>query len=165
MNEPLEVPEYKYIYPPNARDQEQLDIMLRMETEDKDPMAPEHIEQEILFQTDFWHVSNNRFPYAGAEKHFLVVSMQPIYHLEDMPVEMWMDLLAVWKRLIEEYHLEGGGLCFRFGDPAKSGASLTRLHCHIFMPKEGEKVKPSIGGRKELKEGLTVRSLKDLIER
>lgn len=154
MNKPVEMPEYKYIYPPNARNQEQLDIMLRTEAEDKDPMAPEYIEQEILFRTDFWHVSNNLFPYAGAEKHFLVVAIQPIYRLEDISPEMWADLLSVWKKLIKDYQLQGGGLCFRFGDPARSGASLTRLHCHIFVPKEGEKVKPSVGGRKELKPEL-----------
>lgn len=145
---------YKYIYPPNAREQEQLDIMLRMEAEDKDPMAPEYIDQKILFSTDFWHVSRNRFPYDGAEQQFLVVAMQPVYDIADMSDEMWLDLKVVWARLREEYCLSGGGMCFRFGDPARSGASLTRVHCHVIMPKAGEKVRPAIGGRAELKEGL-----------
>ena len=52
------------------RGQEQLDIMLRMEASDRDPMAPEYIEQEILFMTKYWHVSRNRFPYEGAEQQF-----------------------------------------------------------------------------------------------
>lgn len=145
---------YKYIYPPNAREQEQLDIMLRMEAEDKDPMAPEYIEQKILFQTDYWHISKNRFPYAGADKHFLVVTTQPVYDVKDLTPEMWLDLHKVWLKLIGEYGLDGGAMCFRFGDPAKSGASLTRLHCHMIEPKAGEKVKPPIGGKTELKEGL-----------
>ena len=45
---------YKYIYPPNAREQEQLDIMVEMEAADKDPMAEENVDQEIqptLFRT------------------------------------------------------------------------------------------------------------------
>lgn len=147
---------YKYIYPPNAREQEQLDIMLRMEREDRDPMAPEYIEQEILFQTDYWFASRNRFPYEGAEKHFIVVATGGVYRIEDVSAEMWADLREVWLRLIREYMLDGGAMVFRFGNPAKSGASLTRLHCHIIEPKPGEKVKPTIGGRTQLKEGLKI---------
>lgn len=148
---------YKYIYPPNARHQEQLDIMLDMEQQDKDPMDPEYIDQEILFKTDHWYVSNNRFPYEGAEKQFLIVAMGPVYQLNDISSEMWDDLRKIWLKLKDEYSLDGGGLCMRFGNPAKSGASLTRVHAHIIMPKDGEKVKFSIGGRKELREGLTIK--------
>lgn len=148
---------YKYIYPPNARHQEQLDIMLDMEQQDKDPMDPEYIDQEILFRTDYWHVSNNRFPYEGAEKQFLIVAMAPVYQLNDISPEMWDDLRKIWLKLKDEYGLDGGGLCMRFGNPAKSGASLTRVHAHIIMPKDGEKVKFSVGGKMELKEGLVIK--------
>lgn len=144
---------YKYIYPPNARQQEQLDIMMRMEAEGKDPMAPEYIEQEILFMSEYWHVSKNCFPYEGAEVQYLIVAREPVYSLAEMSAEMWADLREVWNKLAEN-GVDGGALCFRFGDPARSGASLTRLHCHVIMPKEGGKVRPGIGGRKKLKEGL-----------
>ncbi len=145
---------YKYIYPPNARSQEQLDIMLRMEAENKDPMDPEYIEQEILFQTDYWYISKNRFPYDGAELQFLVVSMASAYDITEISLEAWADLQQVWERLIQEYSLDGGALCMRFGNPARSGASLTRVHCHIIQPKLGEKVRPGIGGRTTLKDNL-----------
>ncbi len=145
---------YRYIYPPNARRQDQLDIMLRMEAEDKDPMAPEYIEQEILFMTDYWHISKNRFPYEGAELQFLIVARGPVYSLEEISPEMWLDLRTVCLKLAQEYGMEGGGICMRFGDPARSGASLTRVHCHMIMPVEGGKVKFSLGGRRELQEGL-----------
>lgn len=137
---------YKYIYPPNAREQEQLDIMLRMEAEDKDPMAPEYIEQEILFQTKYWHISQNRFPYEGAEKHFLVVATGEVYRLEDISAEMWADLREVWIRLVREYGLDGGAMVFRFGNPAKSGASLTRVHCHIVEPRAEKKSAQRLAG-------------------
>ena len=146
--------QFKFFYPPNARTQEQLDIMVRMEAEGKDSMALENIEQEILFTTEHWHVSRNRFPYDGAEQQFLIVAMQPVYRIEDMTPEMWADLQQIWYRLMREYALTGGGFVMRFGDPARSGASLTRIHAHLIMPKEGDKVRPSIGGKKELKEGL-----------
>lgn len=154
VNAPKGWERYKYIYPPNARGQEQLDIMLRMEASDRDPMAPEYIEQEILFMTKYWHVSRNRFPYEGAEQQFLIVAMEPVYRIEDMTPEMWLDLQQVWYKLMREYQMEGGAFCMRFGDPARSGASLTRLHAHLIMPAEGQKVRPPIGGKKALKPGL-----------
>lgn len=151
------MPKYKYIYPPNARQQEQLDIMLKMETEDKDPMAEENVDQDAqptLFRTNYWFVSENRYPYEGTERQFLIVAAGPIYAIEEISPEMWLDLQQIWQRLVREYHISGGGICMRFGDPAKSGASLTRLHVHIIMPQDGEKVRFPIGGRKDLKEGL-----------
>lgn len=148
---------YKYIYPQNARHQEQLDIMLGMEAEDKDPMAEENVDQEAqptIFRTPYWFVSRNRFPYDGAAEHFLVVAAGPVYEINDISPEMWLDLQKIWQKLTEEYGIDGGGICMKFGNPAKSGASLTRLHAHIIMPKDGEKVRFPIGGRTELKEGL-----------
>lgn len=152
--------EYKYIYPPNAREQGQLDIMINMERQDKDPMAEENVDQEAqptLFRTEHWFVSNNRYPYEGAEKQFLIVSAKPVYKIEEMSAEMWEDLREIWLRLRNEYAIEGGGICMRFGNPARSGASLTRLHAHIIMPEEDNKVKFKLGGKKELKEGLEIR--------
>lgn len=148
---------YKYIYPPNARHQEQLDIMLKMEADDKDPMAEENVDQEAqptLFRTDYWFVSENRYPYDGAERQFLIVATGPVYTIEEISPEMWLDLQQIWQRLVREYGISGGGICMRFGDPAKSGASLTRLHAHIIMPQAGAKVRFPIGGRTELKDGL-----------
>lgn len=148
---------YKYIYPPNARDQEQLDIMLKMEAAGKDPMALENVDQDaqkILFQTEYWHVSENRYPRAGSKISFLVVAVGPVYEIGEISPEMWLDLQKIWQKLVKEYDIAGGGICMRFGDPAKSGASLTRLHAHIIMPEDGEKVRFPIGGRAELKEGL-----------
>lgn len=149
--------QYKYIYPPNARHQEQLDIMLKMEADDKDPMAEENVDQEAqptLFRTDYWFVSENRYPYDGAEQQFLIVATGPVYTIEEISPAMWLDLQQIWQRLVKEYNVAGGGICMRFGDPAKSGASLTRLHAHIIMPQAGAKVRFPIGGRTELKDGL-----------
>lgn len=145
---------YKYIYPNNARKQEQLDIMLNMEAANKDPMAPEYIDQKILFMTDFWHVSKNRFPYKNAKEQFLIVAKGPVYSMAEMSAEMWADLQKIWKRLADEYQMDGGAFCMRFGNPAKSGATLTRVHAHLIMPEENQKVKFGVGGRTELPEDL-----------
>ena len=70
---------------------------------------------------------------------------------------MWTDLNLVWNELVNENDLNGGGLCFRFGDPALSGASLKRLHVHLIVPKKDNKTKFSIGGHSELKKGLKIK--------
>lgn len=146
--------DYKYIYPPNARKQKQLDIMMSLEMNGKDPLAPDIIEQEILFTTDYWYISENRFPYEGVEHQFLIASRYPVYKIQDMSQEMWNDLENIWLALTNEFSIPGGALCFRFGDPSLSGASLTRLHAHLIMPKQEEKTKFTIGGHKTLKKGL-----------
>ncbi len=84
----------------------------------------------------------------------MIVAVGPVYKIEDISPEMWLDLQQIWQRLVKEYDVTGGGICVRFGDPAKSGASLTRLHVHIIMPQDGEKVRFPIGGQSELEEGL-----------
>ncbi len=148
---------FQYIYPPNARHQEQLDIMMNLEGQNKDPLDPEIIEQEILYMTDYWYISPNRFPYAGVEQQFLIIARNPIYKKEDITKEMWLDLQNIVLDLSAKYNIPGGALCFRFGDPALSGASLKRLHAHLIQPKEENQTKFTIGGHKMLKKGLVLK--------
>lgn len=153
----VDTSKYKYVYPPNARSQEQLDIMLKMEAAGRDPLAEENVDQEAqptLFRTDYWYVSHNRYPRPGSELSFLIMARGPVYEIGDLTPEMWLDLQRIWQRLVKEYNVTGGGICMRFGDPAKSGASLTRLHAHVIMPVDGEKVRFPVGGQRELDEGL-----------
>ena len=158
--EEINVPEiqdysdYKYIYPPNARKQKQLDIMMDLETAGMDPLDPDVIDQEILFTTDYWYISQNRFPYEGAELQFLIAARYPIYRMEDINESMWFDLNKVIGALTSEFNIPGGAFCFRFGEPSLSGASLKRLHAHLIMPKEEAKVKFSVGGYKNIQKGL-----------
>lgn len=150
----IDMNSYQYIYPPNARNQSQLDIMMNMEKSNKDPLDPQYIDQEILFKTNYWYVSKNRFPYEEVEHQFLIVACKEVYQIEQMNREMWIELQQIWVKLVEEYQILGGGLCVRFGDPSRSGASLKRLHIHLISPKEKNKTRFPIGGHTELKKGL-----------
>ena len=154
----LDYNQYKYIYPPNTRKQEQLDIMMDNEYSNVDPLDPNILANEVVFTTEWWNVTKNKFPYEGAEYHFLLSSMKPVYSIEEMPQEMWEDLKEIWVKLMVEYNIEGGALNFRFGDCGLSGASLKRLHAHIIKPFEEEKVKFPIGGHKMLKKGLVIKN-------
>ncbi len=158
---------YKYIYPPNVRHQEQLDIMMRNEYNDIDPIAPEVLTNEVMFNTEWWHVSKNKFPYQDengvvAAYHILIVAQKPVYSLDDMPKEMWEDLRNIWLQLKNEYNIEGGALCFRYGDCSLSGASQKRLHAHIISPQPESKLKFPIGGNKCLKKTLVIKTPSEL---
>ena len=157
MKNEVDYNNYKYIYPPNARKQEQLDIMIDKEKNNLDPLDPDVIDQDILYKTNYWYISENRFPYDGVEHQFLIIALDPIYDINDMSEEMWMDLFNIRLDLAKKYKIPGGAICFRFGNPAFSGASLKRLHAHIIVPKEEEKAKFSIGGHGKLKEGLEIK--------
>lgn len=152
--EEKEMPKFRYVYPPNARTQKQLNIMMYNEYNNQDPFDPSIIDQEILFQTNYWYITQNRFSYEGIEKHYLIFSLAPIYKIEDITPEMWNDLAYIWLKLKNEYDAPGGAFCFRYGDPALSGASGIRLHAHIIVPQESQKIKFTIGGKRVLKRGL-----------
>lgn len=149
-----ELPQYNFIDPRNVRYQKQLDIMMQLENSGKDPLDPNIIDQEILFYTKFWYVSRNKFPYEEIEHQFLIISLNPIYKIDNMPVEMWEELKNIWDKLIVEYGIPGGALCYRFGDTLFSGASLKRLHAHLIVPKEACKSKFTVGGNKSRKKKL-----------
>lgn len=153
---------YKYIYPPNTRHQEQLDIMMRDEYQDRDSFAPEYLENKTLFVTEYWDVSENKFPYEGADKQFIIIARQPVYDMADLTPEMWQEFQVIIDRLTKEYDLKGGAFCMRYGDPSRSGASMKRLHAHVIMPAANTKVKFSIGGKSELKEGLVIKAPEEL---
>lgn len=151
--------QYKYIDPRNTREQEQLDVMIRNETQGKDPLAFENIdpEQEVLAKKKYWYVTKNRYPYKDIDYHIAIFAMEDVYDISEMSPEMWAELQEIWNELREKYELPGGALCFRFGDTLRSGASLKRVHAHIIVPKACKKAKFSIGcDRLGLKTGLTM---------
>lgn len=152
---------FKYIYPPNAREQEQLDIMMNREYHDEDPLDIKIVNQEVLFETKYWYISKNKFPYKGVAYQFLICSMIPVYSINEMPEEMWTELGKICLKLTDEYNIPGGALCFRIGDCSFSGASLKRLHAHLIQPEEGVKTKFTIGGNKELKKTLKLKKRDD----
>ena len=155
---------YKYIYPPNARKQDQLDIMINKENNNEDPLAPKNLDQEAqktVFETDHWCITLNRFPYENAKTQILGIVKDDVYKFEDLSKEAFDEVQGIINRLILEYNLDGGAFCWRYGNPAKSGASLKRLHFHVIMPEQDKKVRFPIGGNKSLKKGLIINEEKN----
>lgn len=143
--------ECKFIDPRNVRYKKQLDIMLQRELLGLDPFDSNIINQDILFTKNHWYVTQNKFPYEAIEQQFLIIIRKPIYNIDEMPLEAWIELKEIMDRLRRDYDIEGGAICYRFGDTKLSGASLKRLHVHIIVPKLGYKSKFNIGGNIEIK--------------
>ncbi len=154
--EPFDFSGLVTIYPPNARRQPQLDTMTEFEEKGQDPMDPNLIEQKIILRKKHWYITENKYPYENAQTHLLLVANDPIYDINKISQEMWAELLEIILELNVDYDITGGALCFRYGDPAKSGASLKRLHAHIIQPQEDKKVRFPIGGYKTLQKGLKI---------
>ena len=153
---------YKFIYPPNARKQDQLDIMVNKESNNEDPLAPKNLDPEVqktIFETDHWCITLNRFPYENAKYQILGIVKDDVYKFEELSKDAFDEVQVIINRLIKEYNLDGGAFCWRYGDPAKSGASLKRLHFHVIMPEQNKKVRFPIGGNKALKKGLKINDL------
>lgn len=157
-NANLDFSNLQYTYPPNVREQEQLDIMLQREIDNQDPMDIDLMaeNQEIIAKKKYWYITENKFPYKGAERQFLLCSLEPIYNFDDISEEMWIELQELIKELKDEYNMDGGALCFRYGNPALSGASLKRPHAHLIKPLLNEKVKFTVGGNTEVKDNIEI---------
>ena len=160
-NEKIDYSNFKYVYPPNTRHQEQLDIMMTREANDEDPLAQENLDPEkqpVLFEKNYWYVTENRFPYDGAKEQFLIIAKEyNTYPTQDM----WNELYAIIEVLKEQFNILGGAFLIRFGDCYLSGASLKRTHCHLIMPEAGKKVKPPIGGKNEVNKELKIMPLEN----
>ena len=116
--------------------------MMTREANGEDPLAMENIDQEaqpILFEKDYWYVTENRYKYDGAKNQFLIIAKK---YTTCLTPEMWNELYAINEILKEQFNIPGGAFVIRFGDCYYSGASLKRIHCHLISPEEGKKVKP-----------------------
>lgn len=133
----------KYSFDESARNPKQLKIMKEMEAKGLDPLDPKVIEQPILFEGKHWYVTENRFPYEGAERHYMIVCKDALYDARELSNRQVKELFDIFSGT--GISMMGGALCVRFGEPEYSGASLARVHFHLIKPKEGCKVKFPIG--------------------
>lgn len=125
----------------NTRNTAQRKIMVEQANNGLDPLDPAVLKQPILFKTQHWAITANRFPYNHTAKHYLAISRKPWYDITSLNSRAWAEL----GEIVEELGLDGGALCMRFGDTSVSGASCTRVHCHFIQPIDGGKVKFAIG--------------------
>jgi diadenosine tetraphosphate (Ap4A) HIT family hydrolase len=135
----------------NARVDDQREVMQQIIDDGVCPFCEENLEKyhpkPILFRTGYWIVTENAWPYKATKKHFLLVYRPS--HLEkseDLPPEALTDLAVVMARLSHEQGLTHGTLLMRFGDMAKTGATVKHLHIQLVQSDpDHPEYDPSVG--------------------
>lgn len=132
----------KFVQVKNARTEDYRKVLKKIEKGDHCPFCKEnflqHHKKPILFTTEHWVVTENSWPYTGAEKHYLLITARHIITLTDLTNSEWQNLLKCIKRLEDISGFKRGTLIIRYGDPEYSGGTVDHLHPHLVVAKSKE---------------------------
>ena len=128
-----------YVDIDNARDDSQREILRKIIESGDDPFDPENLlkyhNKPILIKGKYWWATENQWPYKGSKKHFFLIYVKKyIDSIQEIPSEAFVELIQIVQRLSMEHSIIGGGLCMRFGDTKKTGATVKRLHVQLIEP-------------------------------
>ena len=104
-------------------------------------------ERPIIKRNKSWLVTENKFPYAGARVHLLIIHRQHIEHIRDIRSDGWRDLGALLSWMSNTYNARGGSFFFRFGDTKYTGATISHVHGHFILGVARARAKGSIETR------------------
>lgn len=120
----------------HARSQDQINALEKIRSNkecpfcDKDYLKKEH-KKPILWEGEFWLVTENRWPYEGAKEHLLLIHKNHIAHANEISDQAWRELHQATIRIAEGRAIHGGTLIMRFGDNRYNGATVTHLHAQL----------------------------------
>ena len=142
-------PNIPFIELANIRTKAQLEVMRRIRIAGHCPFCPENLStyhtKPILWKGAYWVLTENAWPYPGADLHYLIILRE---HKEDaglIGVAAEHEFFEV-VRLCSSGKFLGGGICMRSGSPILSGATVKHLHAQIIsLVRGGEPVKFFIG--------------------
>ena len=130
-------PPATYVHLEHARHDDQRVIMQRIAEEGICPFCPENRKTsevlEPLWQGKHWVLVPNRWPYRFTTLHLLAVPERHMWMLSELTTEEWSELhtLIAWTEA--KYHIDGGSIGIRFGNPALTGATVEHLHVHLIV--------------------------------
>ena len=121
----------------NARTPEQRAEMARLDAAGICLFCPEHLAshagQRILFSTEHWAVTPNRYPYQGTSQHLLLVPHQHAGDLLELSDEVRGDFWVALAQVAQTCELRHYGLGVRNGDCRFTGATITHVHAHVLV--------------------------------
>jgi ATP adenylyltransferase len=122
----------------NHREPEQLAEMRRLEREGtclfcSDQLESETGEQHVVHRTRHWFITPNRFPYAGAKLHYLLVPEKHVTDVLDLPAADREDFWTALAWVRDEHELSFYGLGARCGDCEYTGGTIRHVHVHVIV--------------------------------
>lgn len=124
----------------NARYDDQREVMEKILKNKECPFCEQNIQEyhkkEILRVGQNWLITYNQWPYENTKLHLLAIVKYHIENISDLHEGAFDELLQHIAWAEKEFGFNSGGLCMRFGDDSKTGATVSHLHAHIIVPED-----------------------------
>lgn len=85
----------------------------------------------IEFETDYWYVTKNKYPYKGTSHHLLLVSKEHVNLTSKLSKEARAEIGEVVAMVEKKYKLKSYSHFMRNGDFRYNGATVFHLHGHV----------------------------------
>ncbi len=121
------------------------------------PFCEEHLfkhhQRPLIYKGRHWLVTENAWPYEGAQLHFLFIARVHVEKTEDLSLAMWAELHKLYCKLVKRYRFKGAALLMRSGDTKTTGATVNHLHAQLIVGSRRTKgtkpIKALVGFNKE----------------
>jgi len=121
----------------NHRTAEQLADMEDLEARGVCLFCPDGLaqlrRQRVIWQTKYWTITPNKFPYQGTSLHMVLVPHQHAGDLLDLDDAARADFWTALAWVRDRYELSYYGLGVRNGDCRFSGATIRHVHAHVLV--------------------------------
>ena len=93
-------------------------------------------KKPILYEGDYWIVTENQWPYDASSNHFLIIAREHAEKIGDLPPGSGDELFFISRLIEREHDIESGALCMRFGKPLINGGTVNHIHLHLIVPNQ-----------------------------
>jgi ATP adenylyltransferase len=118
-----------------ARTEDQRAYMEDLEARRICVFCPEHVaeyhREPVEWSGEFFYVTKNDYPYAGAAAHYLIVPHRHVTSFDELPDAAGVELWAIKRRLREQLAPLATATVERSGDMRFNGGSVAHLHTHF----------------------------------
>lgn len=106
----------------------------------------EHHDNPIEFETTYWIVAKNDYPYDHTSLHLLLVAKEHVQTVTQLSLEARNDFMQTLVRVEEHFKLPSYAIGMRVGDFHYNGGSVDHIHAHLVVgdssdPKNHQKVR------------------------
>lgn len=101
------------------------------------PFCPEFFKwhrKSILEEKDGWLITESSWPYKNTEHHLIIIPRRHMEKIEELKNSDLATAFELMNNFIKKHNIPGGGITLRFGDTRYTGATVTHLHFHFFVP-------------------------------